>query len=134
MIPGAPGADAGSTSDLAALAEAGITRAAPTEFSVRRPALLQMMRQQSELVEMAHALPVSRDGHTIGVQLSTLAPASVPARLGLQSGDVLTRVNDVNLDSSEHFLAAFTAMRSAGHVTVAIRRNDQPLIIEYQIR
>ncbi len=74
-------------------------------------------------------LPAFSGGQMLGVKLFFLAPQSVFARAGLQSGDLVTRVNGVALVSPEHMLEAWSAARDSPHLRVDVVREGRGMVL-----
>lgn len=82
---------------------------------------------------IAHIVPARRGGRVVGVRLVALAEDSVPAWLGLRAGDVLLRVNGIELSSSDLCLAAYANARDARFITLELLRGGRPLRLRYVI-
>ena len=73
----------------------------------------------------AHVVPVFRDGKAVGFRLSGVRPDSPYARFGFHDGDLIRRINGVDLNTPEKALEAYTWLKDATLFEVDIERNDQ---------
>ena len=78
-------------------------------------------------------VPVLRCGAPAGVRLYAIRPGSLYARLGLQNGDEVVRVDGIPLTSPDRALEAYARARLRRTVTVDLRRQKMPIEIVYQI-
>lgn len=69
----------------------------------------------------------------IGFQLFSIRPGSLLAAIGVQSGDVLRRLNGHALDSPEHGLEIAELLGGATRVVLELERSGRPLRKEYTI-
>jgi hypothetical protein len=73
-------------------------------------------------------------GPSGGLRLARVRPNTLPAALGLQSGDELVSINQFRLSDPEQALLAYARLRYAERLELAIRRNGQPTAIVYSVR
>ena len=93
-----------------------------------------MLDDTARLARQGRAVPYRRDGQTIGFKLFGLRPNSLPKRLGLLSGDILTEVNGKQLDSLNRAVALFGLLRSAEQLTLVILRRGEERRLSYLFR
>ena len=97
------------------------TPAAPSTVPPRAPSLLSAFRFQG----------IGPGG---GLRLARVRPGTLPAALGLQSGDELLTINDFRLSDPEQALTAYARLRYADRLELAIARNGRPTAIVYSVR
>jgi len=68
-------------------------------------------------------------GPTPGFRVHSRNSAALLARLGLESGDLVTEVNGIRLDGPLAGLAAADELASADELTVALVRNGAPVTV-----
>lgn len=73
------------------------------------------------LAQTANLLPVSENGHLIGVRIRVADPALLE-RFGLSAEDVVTAVNGIPIDGPERRDALEQSLRAGGIVTLTVRR------------
>jgi general secretion pathway protein C len=79
----------------------------------------------NELAKSVRAVPDQVDGEVRGVRLFGIRPKSLPARVGLQNGDVVLRVNDLGVADPEAALEAYEKLRQATTLRVLIDRHGE---------
>ena len=55
-------------------------------------------------------------------------------RIGLKNGDVVRRVNGVELTDPTKAISLFTELQNEGHIAVDLDRNQQAKSFSYEIR
>jgi general secretion pathway protein C len=82
----------------------------------------------------ARVVPEARDGRSAGFRFVTVRPGGAVAKLGFESGDLISSVNGLELTGPEQGLAIYTKLKSAGHVEVGLEREGRRVRQEYRIR
>jgi len=112
----------------------GIERVSPNEFNVRRSTVDRILESQAELMRTTRIMPVDQGGRVIGVQLFGVRGNSLLGRLGMQNGDVLNRINGLDIGSPDRALEAYSRLRTSDNLQVSVTRNGQPVNIDFHIR
>jgi general secretion pathway protein C len=130
----APPLDADRLADKLA---AGIRKLDATHVEVSRAIAAEALASPVAFTRGARVLPASKDGAMIGFKLYAVRPGGVLAHLGLANGDTITAVAGQPLDSLDHAMDAYTAVRAAsrdvGRVDVAIIRRGVPVTLTVTI-
>jgi type II secretory pathway component PulC len=96
-----------------------------------------MLRDPTGLAASMRILPGIRDGKLSGLKIYAVHPAGYGARLGLQSGDTVVKVNGAELSqptSPDQLLAHGEALNPGGVLKLEILRRGQPMTLEYTIK
>lgn len=123
LAPGAP--SAGSER---------IKKTADGKFLIDRRELEQTVANINEVFTQARAVPFFQDGKTVGFRVFAIKPGSVFEKIGLQNGDVINRVNGVELTDPTKAISLFTELQNEGHIAVDLQRNKQAKNFSYEIR
>ena len=94
----------------------------------------QAVNDLPKLLSQARAAPVMVNGAINGFRLDYIAPSSFYEKIGLQYGDVLKKVNGVDLKDPATMLNLFNQLRQERSVKLDIVRNDQRSTITYELR
>lgn len=114
--------------------EKGITKVSDTKFNVSRELLDKLMGEQASLMRAARVIPHQEDGRVVGVKLYGIRRTSLLGRLGIQNGDMMRTLNGFEMANPDSVLEAYTSLRSANDLTVALTRRGKPMNIEYNIQ
>jgi general secretion pathway protein C len=83
----------------------------------------QAIADPSSIAKAFSVLPVMIDGKLAGVRVSSNTYGEQLAQAGLKSDDIVTAVNGRTLDSIEAGYAALDSLKTAGAVTLTVRRD-----------
>jgi len=111
-----------------------IHQVSPTEFSVDRAVVDQILENQATLMRSARIVPEQKDGKVVGVRLFGIRPDTLLGTLGMQNGDRLETINGFAMASPEKALEAYSRLRTADKLTVTVSRRGKPVNIDYNIK
>ncbi len=86
------------------------------------------------LLTQARLLPNFRAGVTNGFRIFNIVPGSLFAKIGLRNGDVLHRINEVEIRDPTKFMGLFTDLRNQSQITLDLVRGGEKKSFEYEIR
>jgi general secretion pathway protein C len=104
------------------------------KITLRRSQIEDSMEDVNQLLTQVNIRPHFDRGQPDGLMLSRIKPNSLFMRMGLRNGDVISGVNDQNLESVDDALTFYESLRSAENVTVRLKRGGRERKIEYTIR
>jgi general secretion pathway protein C len=111
-----------------------IRKTADNKFVVDRRELEKTVENINEVFTQARAVPFFQDGKTVGFRVFAIKPGSVFEKIGLQNGDVVQRVNGVELTDPTKAISLFTELQNEGHIALDLQRNAQSKSFSYEIR
>lgn len=89
----------------------------------------------NKLLAEARATPFFRNGKVVGYEIAILSPDSFYTRIGLIPGDVLTRVNGIEIRDPGQVFSLFQRVKQERVVTVdLLRGGSQATTLTYDIR
>ncbi|HEY7790196.1 MAG TPA: PDZ domain-containing protein [Vicinamibacterales bacterium] len=100
-----------------------------------QPSTVQVTAQPQPPPALPAATPASALGLTlrslpqIGAQIIRVLPDSVAAAAGLDTGDLITRMADVEAPTAAQVQHAFATAASGAHLLVGIEREGRPLVM-----
>lgn len=89
----------------------------------------ELMRNPRQIGKMLNPRPVRRNGDFLGYQIRPRGEPELVEALGLQSGDIVTAINGVQLDKPEKGLVAARKLLNASSIDLQIQRNGRPMQI-----
>src|SRR3989338_9699439 len=123
-LPSGPSADLGS----------GVRQAGEGRFVIDRGALESSLANPNEILTQARAVPNIVDGKIKGFRIFSIKPGSIYEKLGIHNGDVVLRVNGIELDSPAKALEFYGAISSASDISLDLDRNGQLMSNNYTIK
>ena len=109
------------------LLDQGIERVSANEFNIHRQTVDRILGEPGG-AHAHHADHAPRGGRArvTGVQLFGVRRNTLLGRLGMQNGDVLNRINGLDIASPDRALEAYSRLRTSDHLQVSVTRNGRP--------
>lgn len=112
---------------------ASIKKTGENSYEVGQGDIDKALNNLSELSTQARIVPAFEGGKTIGFKLFSIRPGSLYSKVGLQNGDVITRINGYEMSSPEKGLEIYTKLKDAKSVNVDLKRRGKPMTLDYNI-
>lgn len=129
-IPRPPPPVATSTTD----ATRGVKKVGPYEYQIDRGMLEENLQDLTKLGMDARIIPNYVDGKYRGFRLVGIRPDSLYRAIGLESGDLILRVNGQDIDTPNKAIQLFEQLRSSPTITVDVERRGQKVTLTYQVK
>jgi general secretion pathway protein C len=119
---------------LSAELDKGIKKVGENNYEVQRGTIDALLGNMGALAKGARIVPETKDGKPSGFRLFSIRPDGPFAKIGLLNGDVVSAINGLEMNSPDQALLAYTKLKTANHLSVAIERNGQKITKDYTIR
>jgi general secretion pathway protein C len=110
------------------------TSAVPLRKVIDRREVEQAMSDLPKLLTQARAVPNMVNGAANGFRLDYIAPASFYEKIGVRAGDILQRVNGVDIRDPSTMLSLLQQLKNERIVKLELVRNNQPSTVTYELR
>ena len=87
-----------------------------------------------KLLTQARLLPNFRAGVTDGFRIFNIVPGSLFSKIGLRNGDVLHRINEIEIKDPTKFMGLFADLKNQSSITLDLVRGNERKTFEYEIR
>ncbi|RJR16497.1 MAG: hypothetical protein C4581_09740 [Nitrospiraceae bacterium] len=94
----------------------------------------QSLGNPEQILTDARLLPNFVDGKQMGFKISEVIPDGLYGSLGIKNGDVLLRVNGLEISNPEVAIQAMSALKGMNRVNLDIVRGGKNMSMSYQIR
>jgi len=94
----------------------------------------QSLENPEQILTDARLLPNFVDGKQMGFKISEVIPDGLYGSLGIKNGDVLLRVNGLEISNPEVAIQAMSALKGMNRVNLDIVRGGKNMSMSYQIR
>ncbi len=93
----------------------------------------EVLKNPAKLAQFVNAVPARQNGRFVGFKI--VAKQSHPAfrELDIRSGDVVTEVNGITLDSPQKGFQVLQSLRTAKHVSVTLMRGGQIVQLDHTL-
>jgi general secretion pathway protein C len=96
--------------------------------------LEENLQDLSKLGMQARIVPNYEGGRYAGFRLVGVRPDSIYKAIGLQSGDLIRRVNGSDIDTPNKAIELFEQLRNSPSISLDIERRGQKVTQMYQIK
>ena len=107
---------------------------APLRKVIDRREVESAMNDLPKLLSQARAAPYMLNGNIDGYRLEYVEPASFYEKIGVQRGDVLQRVNGVDIRDPSTMLSLLQQLKNERTVKLDLVRSNQRSTITYELR
>ncbi len=114
-------------------APALIKKDEPGKFAVDQREVQDALGNLDKLYTEIRAVPNFAGGKVSGMKILSVKSDSIFAKLGLRRGDVLQKINGMELDVKKGF-EIFSALKDEKQITLDLVRQGQPTTLDYEIR
>jgi general secretion pathway protein C len=128
-----PAAQSGSTGAPSSTVQPQ-TVGVPLRKVIDRREVEQAMSDLPKLLSQARAVPYMVNGTITGFRLDYVAPTSFYEKIGVQAGDVLQRVNGVDIRDPSTMLNLLQQLKNEQIVKLDVLRSNQRSTITYELR
>ena len=111
----------------------GIEKISDTNFNIQRGLVDKVLANQGSLMKSARVIPHEENGRVVGVKLYGIRRNSLLGRLGVRNGDMLRTINGFDMTSPDTALEAYSRLRTADKLTLAVKRQNKEITIDYNI-
>ncbi|WDT81411.1 MAG: PDZ domain-containing protein [Candidatus Manganitrophus sp.] len=87
-----------------------------------------------QLLTKARIVPNFSEGKPDGFRIFAITEDSLYAKIGLQNGDILHRVNGIEVKDPQNFLKVFEQLKDENAINVDLVRNNQRETFSYEVR
>lgn len=108
--------------------------ATPHREMDRQQVQARLGTEMNRILSETAIVPVMEDGRVTGVQVTRIADGSLLTDAGLRAGDVITRVNDTDIDGMATLIGLWPRLQNATELRATVLRNGQPVSLVVGLR
>jgi general secretion pathway protein C len=129
-VPGRPVAPVGR---IAGASLEGVREVGTDRYEIQKNVIDSALSNLNTLATQARLVPSFRNGVANGFKLFQIQPGSLYAAIGIQNGDVITRINGYEINSPDKALEIYQKLRDLSHFTVELERAGQVVKKDYSV-
>ena len=111
-----------------------VRKVGDNNFVMDRREVEGVLQDFNKLLTQIRVVPHFADGKPDGFKVFNIRPGSLFASLGMVNGDIIKRVNGLDITGPEQALQMFQQLRDESQVTVDLERFRKNLTLQYEIR
>ncbi len=116
------------------LADPAQETASPSRALARQEVERRLGQEMPRILTETTLVPATEDGRTSGFTLTRLPENSLLTDAGLRPGDVLTRINGVDIDSMATLVGLYARLQNESTLQAVVLRNGQPVSLTLTLR
>jgi general secretion pathway protein C len=111
----------------------GVRKLTDTRYEIDKAVIESSLSNLNTLATQARLVPSFKNGVANGFKLFQIQPGSLYSSIGIENGDVITRINGYEINSPDKALEIYQKLRESSHVTLELDRNGQNIKKDYSI-
>jgi general secretion pathway protein C len=111
----------------------GIRKLSDARYEIDRQVIDGALNNLNTLATQARLVPSFENGVANGFKLFQIQPGSLYSAIGIENGDVITRINGYEVNSPDKALEVYQKLRESSHVSIDLKRGGQNLKKDYNI-
>jgi general secretion pathway protein C len=112
----------------------GIKRLTANRYRIPQEDLRDAFDNMSHLLTQVRVVPNFSSGEPDGFKLLSIKKGSLIDRAGLRDGDILKRVNGIEIDSPEKAFEVYEQVRNEPVISVEIVRGGRKRTFSYEVK
>src|SRR3954451_13326547 len=118
---------------VAAAGGDGVKQLSDNQYVVARAEINNALTNLSDLATKARIVPSFKNGVANGFKLFSIVPDSLYAKIGVQNGDVIRRINGYEMNSPDKALEIYQKLRDASRIEIELERRGETLRKTYSV-
>lgn len=102
------------------------------DFKITR-SLLQEKLADSSVLTQAKAIPITNPDGTMAFQITEIVPGSIYAYLGIQNGDMITKINGQSITSFNEIMGLVNQLATMSSMKLTVNRDGTDIARNYEI-
>jgi len=103
----------------------GVRKVGASAYEIEGAELDAALNNLAQLSTQARMVPAfGEDGKPVGFKVFSIKPNSVFTKIGLENGDVVTRINGYEINSPEKLLELYNKMRTTNEFNLDLKKPD----------
>ncbi len=94
----------------------------------------EILKSPTSFGDFALPVMVKENGKQIGYRLQPQSKGKLLAEIGIQHGDVITRINGIKLDKPQNGISALRKLSTANKLDMTIKRNGTEVPLSIQLK
>ena len=104
------------------------------EYTIPRGDIDNILSNLNKIATQARIVPSFRNGKANGFKLFSIRPNSLYAKIGIQNGDIIQKINGYEINSPDKALAIYSKLKDATNISVDLLRRGKKKSLSYNIR
>ncbi len=113
---------------------AGVKQLSENDYEIPRDEINKTLSNLNDVAMQARIVPAFKDGVAQGFKLFSIRPDSIYTKIGIQNGDVIKRINGLDMNSPEKALEIYSKLKDSSRIDIEVERNGAAVRKTYNVR
>jgi len=104
------------------------------EYILDSRRIQKALENPQQILTHARLLPNIKDGRQEGFSVSEVVPGGIYSSLGLRNGDILLRINGLEINNPEVAIQAMSGLKGMSNIDLDVIRNGRKISMNYRIK
>jgi len=111
-----------------------IRKVGDNKYEIEAREIQSAMENMEKVTSGARIVPSFENGNSVGFKVFRIKPDSIYSKLGIRNGDVISKINGFEINSTEKALQMYQMLRTEKNISLDVTRRGQKMTMEYTIR
>jgi general secretion pathway protein C len=112
----------------------GVTKVSETQLDIDGAFLDKQLSDMNQIMQDARVVPSYQNGKANGFKLFSIKPDSLYQKIGLQNGDVISKINGYEMSSPDKALEIYAKLKDAQSIQVDLKRRGRDMNMNYTVK
>jgi general secretion pathway protein C len=113
---------------------AGVKQLSENDYEIPKEEIAKTLSNLNDVAMQARIVPAFKDGVAQGFKLFSIRPDSIYTKIGIQNGDVIKRINGLDMNSPEKALEIYSKLKDSARIDIEVERNGAAVRKTYNVR
>ena len=128
-----PGGGPAMPAPVAAASNDGVKQLSDNNYSISKKEIDNALANLSDLATKARIVPSFKNGAPNGFKLFSIVPDSLYAKIGVQNGDVIHKINGYEMNSPDKALEIYQKLKDSTRIDIELERRGETIRKQYSI-
>ncbi len=111
----------------------GIRALNDNNYEIEKGEIDKALGNLNDIAMQARIVPAFKDGVSTGFKLFSIRPDSLYTKIGIQNGDVISRINGFEMNSPDKALEIYSKLKESNRIEIEIDRNGTKVRKTYNV-
>jgi general secretion pathway protein C len=100
---------------------------------INRAAIAKRIPELNDAYKQVLPVPYISGGKVVGIKLAKIKDKDLASKAGIREGDIITKVNNQNLNSLSNALKLYASVRNNNVITIQVQRGRETKDLVYHL-
>jgi general secretion pathway protein C len=112
----------------------GVVKNSETNYTIAGAEIDKALGDMNEVATQARIVPSFQNGKANGFKLFSIKPNSIYQKIGLQNGDVISKINGYEMNSPDKALEIYAKLKDSQSIQIDLKRRGKDMNMNYTVQ